>query len=140
MAEGILKHLLATAYARTSLAKTEVISAGMQAEPDNPALRESVEAAAKFGVDISQHRSRPLTKELLDAADYVLVMEASHLRSLRFISPTASMKTALLKSFIEKNPKKQDISDPVGRPLRYHVECFEELMRAIQGFLKHIHR
>lgn len=48
----------------------------------------SVRAMARRGVDISAHRSRQLTPELVDWANLVITMERAHLMSLAEFSPT----------------------------------------------------
>jgi protein-tyrosine-phosphatase len=77
-----------------------------------------------------------VSRELIEAFDYILAMEPAHLRTMSFYSSQAKMKSTLLKSFIEKNPKKQTIKDPVGQPLRLHRDCYKELERSIRGFIK----
>jgi protein-tyrosine phosphatase len=48
----------------------------------------SVRAMSRRGVDISAHRSRQLTPELVDWANLVVTMERAHLMSLAEFSPT----------------------------------------------------
>ena len=52
----------------------EVSSAGIQAVTGSPPARGSVELAAERGLDLTAHRSRPVTPELLAGADLVLTM------------------------------------------------------------------
>jgi protein-tyrosine phosphatase len=52
----------------------EVVSAGVQARPGDPPARGSVELAARRGLDLSAHRSQPVTEPLLETAGLVLTM------------------------------------------------------------------
>lgn len=58
-----------------------VESAGLAAD-GSPATPQAVAVMAEWGVDISAHRSRPVTAELLQNADRVLVMTPAHQRFL----------------------------------------------------------
>ena len=59
-------------------AAVEVSSAGVLARPNMPAASGSVTALAAFGLDLSNHLSRPLA-DLDEQADLVLTMEAAHI-------------------------------------------------------------
>jgi protein-tyrosine-phosphatase len=79
---------LAEALARREIDRrgwtsVEVASAGTSAWPGSPASEGSMRAAARHGLDLGDHRSRPLTLELIDWADVVLTMSASHLAQAR---------------------------------------------------------
>jgi protein-tyrosine-phosphatase len=55
-----------------------VSSAGTQTMPGMRAAVGSVQLAADRGLDLSAHRSQPLTPELIDRADLVLTMTEGH--------------------------------------------------------------
>ena len=42
---------------------------------------------ARQGISLSDHRSQPMTAQLLEQADIVLVMEEDHRRSLFYLEP-----------------------------------------------------
>lgn len=69
MAEGLLRQRFA------SRGKGSVESAGIAALAGRPADPIAVELLADRGIDISPHRARQLTGEMILAADLVLVME-----------------------------------------------------------------
>ena len=52
----------------------QVASAGIQAATGSPPARGSVELAAARGLDLTGHRSRPVTTQILIGADLVLTM------------------------------------------------------------------
>lgn len=54
-----------------------VTSAGLAASGD-AATANAVEVLSEVGLDLSRHRSRPLTREMADAADVIAVMTEQH--------------------------------------------------------------
>src|SRR3712207_7174432 len=57
-------------------------SAGLAAGYGMPAAAELLALAEELGLNVASHRSRPLTDELLDRADYVVTMTAGHRDSI----------------------------------------------------------
>ncbi len=75
---------LAEAIARDAVAArgwrhVRVQSAGVSAAPGCAASPEGVAVAARAGIDLSGHRSQPLTPGLAQWADLILAMSPSHL-------------------------------------------------------------
>jgi protein-tyrosine phosphatase len=83
MAEGLLRARLAR------LGHGTVESAGIAALVGRPAEPHAVAACARRGIDISAHRARQLTPELLAAADVVLVMDDAQRHHLERLSASA---------------------------------------------------
>jgi protein-tyrosine phosphatase len=83
MAEGLLRDRLAR------LGHGTVESAGIAALVGRPAERHAVALLARKGIDISGHRARQLTPELVAEADVVLVMEDGQRRLLERLSTAA---------------------------------------------------
>ena len=54
------------------------VSAGLTARDGSPATVHAVEAMREIGLDISAHRSRLLTPELLNGADAVVALGKEH--------------------------------------------------------------
>jgi protein-tyrosine phosphatase len=63
-----------------------------------------------MGADLSRHRSRPLTVELIHQADVIFTMSRSHAAAVTALVPSASEKTMTL------DPD-GDIDDPIGGDL-----------------------
>ena len=74
MAEGILKQEIKN----RSISNLHVSSAGLMAISDAHAAENAVIVSRENGVDISAHRSRFLTRIIIDSADIVFVMEEAH--------------------------------------------------------------
>ena len=84
-----------------------VLSAGSFALPGARATPQAVEAVRQHGADLSKHRSRPLTVELIHQADHVFTMSRSHAAAVMALVPSAAGKTQTL------DPS-GDIDDPIG--------------------------
>ena len=63
-------------------ASWRVGSAGTWATPGEPALPPVAEIAHRFGIDLSGHRSRRVSRRLLAEHDLILVMQASQQEAL----------------------------------------------------------
>ena len=83
-------------------------SAGVFAEIGGRATDEAVRAMAKRGIDLSFHRTKPLTDELIDMADLILVMTAAH---KQLIEGMAKGKVYTLNEYAGGEG---DIPDPFG--------------------------
>jgi protein-tyrosine-phosphatase len=85
MAEGYLKKLLK----EQGRADVEVSSAGMMAIDGAGASFETRAVLEKAGADVSMHRARKVTKELIDRTDLILVMEKIHEENILELAPEA---------------------------------------------------
>ena len=83
MAVGILESVLSP----QALATAKVSSAGTGAMNGMPVSENSVRACEEEGIDISRHRSRVITRHLLEASDLVLAMERHHAEAMRRLAP-----------------------------------------------------
>ena len=96
-------------------------SAGLFANPGESASEYSVKAMAERGIDISSHRSKQLTPEMVRNADILVPMTDSHANMLNILG-------------VDDSKIKQigEIHDPFGGSLEIYRECAEELAKAVQ--------
>ncbi len=94
-----------------------LISAGLSAYSGGPAASDAVEVAATYGADLSGHRSRGLSAELLLQADYLIGMTNDHVEALEAASAGLTEAPRLL------SPAGEDLSDPVGHDRAVYEEC-----------------
>ena len=88
----------------------------------------------EVGVDISRHRTRGLTPNLIDTADWVFTMTRTHRESILMLMPASSERIQLLSS------RNDDIPDPVSttpelyRRVRDKIaSCLREVVRPVGG-------
>ena len=106
------KALLHKAIAERGLDdQVSVDSAGTYAMVGYPASEGSVNAMKARGLDISDHRAKQITADMVNRADLILVMEERHRRSIFVTWPTAIAKTLLLSELAGDSA---DIEDPYG--------------------------
>jgi protein-tyrosine phosphatase len=124
MAERLLARALHdAARGDAALLPPAVISAGVQAAPGGAASEGAVEALSDLGLDLSDHRTRPLTPELLARADLVLCMGRSHLlRVAELLPPGEGPRLELF------DPGGVEIDDPFGGP----VSRYRKVARLLQ--------
>ena len=108
-----------------------VTSAGTFALEGGPAATNAIKIAEEKGMDLKDFRSKPITPQLIKAADIIFTMGNSHKRQILDMDPEAKDKVFLLKEYINdlENP---EVSDPFGQPLEVYRECFNELSEAIE--------
>ena len=82
-------------------AEVEVSSAGFLTT-DEEATPVVVEVMGERGVDISAHRSRTVTAEMIDAADLVLAMERRHVRDLALLTEGATARIDTLGGMVDR--------------------------------------
>ncbi len=133
MAEGLLRHALAGQPA--PLQSLKVVSAGVATRPGEPVSENSVLALKKAGIDISGHRSRPITQEMLDRALVVFGMTESHRAIIQYRASRVPQHLYLFREFLPP-PAEKEIGDPYGGPLKVYEACRDELVEAIPSLLE----
>ncbi len=131
MAEAITKRLLADA-GRTDV---EVSSAGTNAWTGSPASDGSLLTGMEQGLDLSEHRSRQLTPQIVGDSDLILVMSQSHLARVKEIDPKAN---AHLLSGFSTGTEGDAIQDPFGGDLTAYRDAYAEIARELAGLLERI--
>jgi protein-tyrosine-phosphatase len=112
------------------LADVVVASAGTGALDGSPASDGALLVAMERGSDLSDHRSRVLTRELVESSDVILVMSGQHLARVHQLGGTG--KSFLLTEFASHGADAHGVSDPFGGDLSTYRATFEELERVIR--------
>lgn len=90
-------------------------SAGVSAFGGDRISPDTAKELESRGAGLENFRSRPVTKELLDEADFVLVMTIGHLQMLLGEFPEVKEKCFLVCDFVEINGREgMDVPDPFG--------------------------
>jgi len=133
MAEGIFRHAV---KGRGDFC---ALSAGVGAIEGQPPSAYAVQALRELGIDISQQRSRMLTAELVNQADYIFGMTHGHVDAINLLYPQAVEKTFLLREFDDTlDVFEKDISDPIGGSLEVYLECRDQIEQGLASMLKFI--
>ena len=132
IAEAIVRRIAADA----GRADVEVSSAGTNAWDGSPPSDGALLIGMERGLDLSGHRSRHLTKEIVDENDLVLAMAPSHLARVKELSESANAH--LLAGFTTGLRKDEPVQDPFGGDLEAYRETADELERELSGILERI--
>lgn len=139
MAEALLRDALARQWP-AGLERIEVRSAGTMAAPGLPASEHAVTALRELNLDISGHRSQPLTLELLGQSALVLTMTRGHKAQVqRQLASGAPQVFTLLEYAHAGEPwGQQDIPDPFGAALETYRSTASALARAMERVVQRL--
>ena len=136
MAEGLTRKILADRLGcqpeELEDHGIEISSAGTGALAGYPASLHAVETMAERGIDITEHRSRPITVDALLAADYIWIMARHHLDSVLRLTPEVASRVSLL------DPGGADVADPVGGDENVYRACARQIESALAARLAEI--
>src|SRR5687767_2871934 len=133
MAEGLFRHAV------KGRGEYRVFSAGVGAVDGQPPSVNAVKACKELNIDISRQRSRMLTSELVNQADYIFGMTHGHVDAVMLLYPQAAEKTFLLREFDETlDPFEKDISDPIGGSYEIYADCRDQIEQGIVSLLTFI--
>ena len=110
-------------------------SAGLIALPGNSATYLAQKVAAEHGVDLTAHRAKLVSEELVRWSDLILVMEKSQKNILLTNFPEASDKTFLLRRFARFGSRSRGIADPYGLRFDAYRFCFLDIEDSVLGLL-----
>ncbi len=106
-----------------------VESAGIVAYDGNPAAAMAIQEMDRHGIDMRAHRSRPLTKEMIEEAKMVLVMDRHHLYTVREMS-IENAKKAILMGSLTSDKEFPIIKDPYGGPRAGFAKVYSQVHEA----------
>lgn len=114
----------------------EVASAGSAAWAGTPASDGALLVALEREMDLSPHRARSLTREIVDESDLILVMGPHHLERAEALGGHG--KTHLLTEYASRGTIDRPITDPFGGDLAMYRETLDELDREIRRALERL--
>jgi protein-tyrosine phosphatase len=108
MAEVLLRHHLAERGVDATVSSAGLMQGG------RPATDHGQATMAARGLDLSQHRSRQLDRELVVGADLILGMARQHIREVAVLEPGALARAFTLKELVRLataiGPRQEDES------------------------------
>lgn len=131
LAEGVARHLMA----RRTLRDVEVTSAGTSAWPDAPASDGALLVALEHGIDLSDHRARQLSPELVAKSDVILAMGPHHVERAEALGGVG--RTWLLTGYVDA-VRARPVRDPFGGDLETYRATFDEMAEEIDRVLTRI--
>ena len=127
IAEALLRRALASGGADD----VTVGSAGAAASGGAPASEGAYLVGLERSVDLSGHRARLLTRELVAGADLILTMSRSHRAQVEELG--GGGKVHLLGEYAGRTGNAAEVSDPFGGELDDYRVAFDELERLVES-------
>ncbi|MEZ6242427.1 MAG: low molecular weight protein arginine phosphatase [Phycisphaerales bacterium] len=112
---------------------TRAVSAGVTASHGAPATHEAIDEMARRGLDLSSHRSRPLTPDMIARASLVLTMTHAHADAARRLAPQHASK-------IHPLDPEGDIPDPIGMGPEVYRQTADRLAALVEARLRELDR
>ena len=129
MAEGIARHLVRTGAVEGVDPDLFLASAGVFASDGIPISPESAAAMERRGID-PDGTSKRLTPEIIQNADLVLGMTASHVEAARMLAGEGC------DTLIERVDPDGDIEDPIGLGQDAYDRVADRLDQVLPGRLR----
>lgn len=107
---------------------TRFASAGIAAAEDMPPTPEAVKSLKRRGIELSDHRSRALTPELIEEAEVIYTMTPSHAEAVMNAAPDAAHKVFPLG-------EAEVVVDPIGHPQAVYDQTAEQIERLVRDRL-----
>jgi protein-tyrosine-phosphatase len=131
MAERLLKHALRAE--KPPLSNLKVISAGTSAFLGDGPSTHSVQVLKKVGLDLLNHRSQPLSQDLLDHAFLILCMTSTHKLIIESqLAEGPPPHVFMFREWLDAG----DIEDPYGQSLEAYEGCRDSLVEAIPSIIQ----
>lgn len=137
MAEALLRAALTKRG--EGLGHLKVASCGLAADDGVPASENSRRAMSKIGLDLSAHRSRPVSQEAMDRSLVVFAMTARHVVALRERFGRLPEHVVVLRDVLPEGASK-DIPDPFGADLREYEECRDSMVEAVPALIEFLRK
>ena len=129
MAEGIFRKYLAEKLQcevdQLEQVGYKISSGGVMDTNGMPASTGALTACASKGIDLSAHRNKGLSKELIEESDFIFAMERIHKDRIIAISNEAVNKCFLLA-------ENKGIDDPIGLPQEFFNRCADTIEAAVK--------
>lgn len=117
--------LMQQALRERGIAEVEVLSAGTGAWDGAPASEGAYLVGLERGLDLSGHRARLLTRELVEQADLILTMARHH--RARVDELGGEGRVFVLGEYAGREGDEAEVSDPFGGDLDVYRDTCAEL-------------
>jgi protein-tyrosine-phosphatase len=128
--------LLERALAERSITGISVSSAGTGAWDGAPVSEGAYLVALERGLDLSSHRARLLTRELVEGADLILTMARHH--RARVDELGGEGRVSVLGEYAGREGDGAEVSDPFGGDLDVYRDTCSELEALLQAAVERI--
>jgi protein-tyrosine-phosphatase len=100
-------------------------SAGIYGEDGCSATEHAKKAAGEYGADMSKHRAKTITREMVENSHLILTMTQRHKEHILKMYPNQKEKVHALHEYASGSRK--DVDDPYGFSLEVYRDCAKEI-------------
>ena len=125
--------IAADAIRRRGWSHVRVRSAGAAAGLGSPASELTVKVLAGHGIELGTHQSTPLTADIVEWADAIIVMSAWQAERVAQLGGAA--KVSLATSFLPGAEESAEIPDPIGSDITVYRATYAVLCEVVTGVL-----
>lgn len=94
-------------------------------------------ALKKVKLDLTRHKSQPVTEDLINQAFAIFGMTQSHLDILRHYHPSLPERVHLFREFMGADHE-SEIPDPYGQNYAAYATCFDAMAEAIPSVITYL--
>jgi protein-tyrosine phosphatase len=137
MAVGLLKNALNIRKNKD----IQIISAGVIASNGLPASPNAIKVMAEKGIDISDHKTLSLTKDIIERSDLIFVMTQWHKLEVIGLLERPGKQVYLIKEFVPRNlsvVNDLEVPDPIGKSIEFYRHARDEIEKCIDGIIKKV--
>jgi protein-tyrosine-phosphatase len=114
-----------------------VVSAGIAACDGMKAAFTAVNVLEEMGIDLSGHRTRFLTRKMVDEADLVIAMTEEHKVEILRLAPGSQGKVIVFGELDSKR-ENPDIGDPLGGGEEIYRKTRDEIGRLVLRLIDYL--
>lgn len=134
LAEALMRRVLE----QRELTRIDALSAGTGAWDGAPASEGAYLVGLERGIDLSGHRARLLTRELVEGADLILTMARHH--RARVDEVGGEGRVHVLGEYAGREGDDAEVSDPFGGDLEVYRETCQQLETFIDAVVDRLIR
>lgn len=123
----MMEFLLKQELPKHGITDAEVRSAGVHTMDDEPASAHAITVMQELGIDIADHRSRQLNRDIASWADVAVVLSPEHGVAMAFYYGFPPEKVLTVGNGIE---------DPYGRDLKSYRACRDQLIKDLPALIE----
>jgi len=138
---NICRSPLAEAMLTKAMPNVEVDSAGLGALVNYPAAPEMQKIAQDdYGLDLSGHRAKQMSKQLVQSAEIIFVMSEGQKQHVKEQYPHLGGRVLLLSHFSPADMKGRKIADPYKKSEEDFIECAQQIAIHVDAISKALKR
>ncbi|MEI9475117.1 MAG: hypothetical protein WCO26_00870 [Deltaproteobacteria bacterium] len=117
----------------------QIESYGLDVAQSSPPPPEAIVAAEKYGVNITEHKSRAIEIDRVKESDLIISMEYTHYKEIVNLFPGKKNCTRLLREFAPfPNLVLCNINDPYGCESNEYERCFSLIEKSLHCLVEKV--